>query len=51
MDQHEIHHGRKKGASYMGDLRGEFLSEYFPDSVRYDKEVEFLQLTQEARQW
>jgi len=22
-----------------------FLSEYFPDSVRYAKEVEFLQLT------
>jgi len=25
---------------------GKFLSEYFPDSVRYAKEVEFLQLTQ-----
>ena len=25
---------------------GRFLSEYFPDSVRYAKEVEFLQLTQ-----
>ena len=27
-------------------FRGKFLSEYFPDSVRYAKEVEFLQLTQ-----
>ena len=27
-------------------FRGRFLSEYFPDSVRYAKEVEFLQLTQ-----
>jgi len=24
------------------DFRGKFLSEYFPDSVRYAKEVEFL---------
>jgi len=27
-------------------FRGKFLSEYFPDSVRFAKEVEFLQLTQ-----
>jgi len=27
-------------------FRGKFLSEYFPDNVRYAKEVEFLQLTQ-----
>jgi len=27
-------------------FRGRFFSEYFPDSVRYTKEVEFLQLTQ-----
>jgi len=27
-------------------FRGNFLSEYFLDSVRYAKEVEFLQLTQ-----
>jgi len=27
-------------------FKGRFLSEYFPDSVRYAKEVEFLQLTQ-----
>ncbi|XP_027933923.1 uncharacterized protein LOC114189530 [Vigna unguiculata] len=27
-------------------FRGKFLSEYFPDSVRYAKEVEFLQLAQ-----
>ena len=27
-------------------FRGRFLSEYFPNSVRYAKEVEFLQLTQ-----
>jgi len=27
-------------------FRGKFLSEYFPDSVRYAKEVEFLELTQ-----
>jgi len=27
-------------------FRGKFLSEYFPDTVRYAKEVEFLQLTQ-----
>jgi len=27
-------------------FRGKFLLEYFPDSVRYAKEVEFLQLTQ-----
>jgi len=27
-------------------FRGRFLSEYFPDIVRYAKEVEFLQLTQ-----
>ena len=27
-------------------FRGKFLSEYFPNSVRYAKEVEFLQLTQ-----
>jgi len=27
-------------------FRGKFLSEYFPDRVRYTKEVEFLQLTQ-----
>jgi len=26
-------------------FRGKFLSEYFPDNVRYAKEVEFLQLT------
>jgi len=26
-------------------FRGKFLSKYFPDSVRYAKEVEFLQLT------
>jgi len=30
----------------LGDLQGKFLSEYFPNSVRYAKEVEFLQLTQ-----
>jgi len=27
-------------------FRGKFLSKYFPNSVRYSKEVEFLQLTQ-----
>jgi len=27
-------------------FRGKFLSKYFPDNVRYAKEVEFLQLTQ-----
>ncbi|XP_027912236.1 uncharacterized protein LOC114172025 [Vigna unguiculata] len=27
-------------------FRGKFLSEYIPDSIRYAKEVEFLQLTQ-----
>ena len=27
-------------------FQGKFLSEYFPDNVRYAKEVEFLQLTQ-----
>ena len=27
-------------------FRGKFLSEYFPNSVRYAKEVEFFQLTQ-----
>jgi len=27
-------------------FRERFLSEYFPDSIRYAKEVEFLQLTQ-----
>jgi len=27
-------------------FRGKFLFEYFPDSVKYNKEVEFLQLTQ-----
>jgi len=27
-------------------FRGKFLSEYFPNSVRYAKEVEFLQLSQ-----
>jgi len=27
-------------------FKRKFLSEYFPDSVRYAKEVEFLQLTQ-----
>jgi len=30
-------------------FRGKFLSEYFPDSVRYAKEVEFLRLTQGGR--
>jgi len=28
---------------------GKFLSEYFPNSVRYAKEVEFLQLTQGSK--
>jgi len=27
-------------------FRGKFLSEYFPNNIRYAKEVEFLQLTQ-----
>jgi len=31
-------------------FRERFLSEYFPDSIRYAKEVEFLQLTQGGRQ-
>jgi len=30
-------------------FRGKFLSEYFSDSVRYAKEVEFLQLTQASK--
>jgi len=30
-------------------FRGKFLSEYFPDSVKYAKEVEFLQLTQGSK--
>jgi len=30
-------------------FKGRFLSEYFHDSVRYAKEVEFLQLTQEGK--
>jgi len=30
-------------------FRRKFLSEYFPDSVKYAKEVEFLQLTQGSK--
>jgi len=30
-------------------FRGKFLSEYFPHSIRYAKEVEFLQLTQGSK--
>ena len=33
----------------MGGIQGKFLSDYFLDSVRYDKEVEFLQLTQRSK--
>jgi len=33
---------REKG----NEIQGKFLLEYFPDSVKYAKEVEFLQLTQ-----
>jgi len=46
MDQHEVHHGGAGGTNDLGGIQGKFLSEYFPDSVRYDKEVEFLRLTQ-----
>ena len=49
MDQHEIHHGEKGGTRYLEAFRGKFLSAYFPDSMRYAKEVEFLQLTQGAK--
>ncbi|XP_027941229.1 uncharacterized protein LOC114195030 [Vigna unguiculata] len=31
------------------DFSGKFLFEYFPDSMRYAKEVEFLQLTLESK--
>ena len=30
-------------------FRRKFLSEYFPDSIKYAKEVEFLQLTQGSK--
>jgi len=36
---------REKPVTWEG-FKGKFLSEYFLDSVRYAKEVEFLQLTQ-----
>ena len=46
MGQHEASYGRKAGGDHLGGLQEEVLSEYFPDNVRYAKEVEFLQLTQ-----
>jgi len=49
VDQYEIHHGREGGADYLGDLQGEVPFEYFLDSVRYAKDVEFLQLTQGSK--
>ena len=46
MDQYEVHHGGEVGTDYLGVFRRKFLYKYFPGSVKYAKEVEFLQLTQ-----
>jgi len=46
VDQHQIHHGGERQACDLEAFKGKFISEYFPDSVRYAKEVEFLKLTQ-----
>ncbi|XP_027927570.1 uncharacterized protein LOC114184459 [Vigna unguiculata] len=44
--KYKIHHGGEGRTSDLGGIQEKFLSEYFPNSVRYAKEVEFLQLTQ-----
>jgi len=47
VDQCQIHPRREREESVTWEaFRERFLSEYFPNSIRYAKEVEFLQLTQ-----
>jgi len=46
VEQHQIHPGGEDEPVSWETFRERFLSEYLPNSIRYDKEVEFLQLTQ-----
>ena len=46
MDKHEANDGRQRRDATWENFKVRFLKEYFPDSVRYAKEIEFMQLEQ-----
>jgi len=46
VDRHEENDGRQRRRCHLENFKVRFLEEYFPDSVRYAKEIEFMQLEQ-----
>jgi len=46
VDRYEADDGGQRRNCHLGEFQRRFIEDYFPDSVRYAKEIEFIQLEQ-----